>query len=141
MGILLFGTGLTYVFISKMSDRIAYRAAVGVAAAAGFLLIWMNLAVGIIGSENNPANLMYLGVLAVGITGAAIAHFRPNGMARTLFVTAIAQLLVPIMALLIWRTSFNESPGIVGVFILNAFFAGLFVVSALLFRQAAQKKT
>ena len=28
--------------------------------------IWMNLAVGIIGNEENPANLVYSGVLAVG---------------------------------------------------------------------------
>ena len=28
------------------------------------ILVWMNLAVGIIGSEDNLANLMYIGVLA-----------------------------------------------------------------------------
>ncbi len=51
----------------------AYRFAVGVALAAAFLLVWMNLAVGLIGSEDNPANLMYFGVLAVGFIGAIIA--------------------------------------------------------------------
>jgi hypothetical protein len=140
MGILLFGTGLTYVLISRISDDIAYRAAVGVAVLTGFLLIWVNLAVGIIGSENNPANLMYMGVLAVGIIGTGIARLRPRGMARTLFVTALAQMLVPVIALIIWRPSLDEPPGIVGVFFLNAFFAGLFVVSALLFRRAARKQ-
>ena len=34
---------------------------------AAFLLIWINLAVGINGSEDNPANLMYGGVLTVGV--------------------------------------------------------------------------
>jgi hypothetical protein len=44
---------------------------------AAFILIWMNLAVGIIGSEDNPANLMYGGVLAVAIVGAFMVRFRP----------------------------------------------------------------
>ena len=136
MGILLFGTGLTYVLISKISDSMAYRTAVGVAVVAGFLLIWVNLAVGIIGSEDNPANQLYAGVLAVGIIGAGITRLRPPGMALTLFATALAQMLVPLIAMIIWRPSFEETPGIVGVFILNAFFAALFVVSALLFRNA-----
>lgn len=140
MGILLFGTGLTYVLISKISDSMAYRTAVGVAVVAGFLLIWVNLAVGIIGSEDNPANQLYAGVLAVGIIGAGIAHLRPRGMALTLFATALAQMLVPVIAMIIWRPSFEETPGIVGVFILNAFFAALFVVSALLFRNATREQ-
>jgi len=104
---------------------------------AGLLLIWMNLAVGIIGSEDNPANMLYVGVLAVGIIGAGIARLRPRGMARTLFATAFAQMLVPVIALIIWRPSLEETPGIVGVFILNAFFAALFVVSAMLFHRAS----
>jgi hypothetical protein len=137
MGVLLFGTGLSYVLISRISDSIAYRAAVGVAVAAGFLLIWVNLAVGIMGSEDNPANLLYLGVLAVGLLGAGIARLQSRGMARTLFVTALAQMLVPVIALIIWRPSLDEPPGIIGIFILNSFFAALFIVSALLFRRAA----
>lgn len=138
MGTLLIGTGLTYVLMTRMSDSIAYKAAVGIAVATGLILIWMNLAVGLIGSEDNPANLLYGGVFAVGIIGAGIARFRARGMARALFATAIAQLLVPVIALIIFRppVSFGD-PGVVGVFILNGFFAALFAVSALLFRQAS----
>lgn len=138
MGILLLGTGLTYVLISRVSDSIAYRAAVGVAVVAGLILIWMNLAVGLIGSEDNPANLLYVGVFAVGIIGAGIARFRPHGMARALLATAIAQALVPVIALIIFRppVSFGD-PGVVGVFILNGFFAALFALSAWLFRRAS----
>ncbi len=139
MGILLFGTGLTYVLLSRVSDSLPYRVAVGVAVVAGLLLVWVNLAVGIIGSEDNAANVLYIGVLLVGVIGAVIARFEPLAMSRTLFATAIAQMLVPLIALIIWRPSFDETPGIVGVFILNAFFATLFSVSGILFRQAAQK--
>ena len=48
----------------------------------GLLLIWMNLAVVLIGSENNPANLLYLGVLCIAILGAFIARLQPRGSCR-----------------------------------------------------------
>jgi hypothetical protein len=139
-GVLLFGTGLTYELVARKAGGIAYRAAVGVALAAAFLLVWINGAVGIIGNEDNPANLMYAGVLAVGSIGAMIARFQPQGMARALFATALAQTLVPVIALIVWRASLDDAPGIVGVFMLNAFFVMLFVASALFFRRAARER-
>jgi hypothetical protein len=136
---LLFGSGLAYALLARKAGSTAYRAAVGVAVAAALLLVWINLAVGIIGSEDNPVNVMYFGVLAVGIISAAIARLRPQGMARALLATAIAQALVPVIALVIGGSqarSMQEPPGVLGVLVLNAFFVMLFVVSALLFRRA-----
>ena len=138
-GVLLFGTGLTYELVARKAGGIAYRAAVGVALVAAFLLVWINAAVGIIGNEDNPANLMYFGVLAVLTIGIAMARLRPRGMVRALFATAFAQMLVPVIALIAWRPSLDDAPGILGVFMLNAFFVMLFVVSAFLFRRAAQE--
>jgi hypothetical protein len=149
-GTLLFGTGLTYVLVARKAGNmreagnIAYRAAVGIALAAALILVWMNLAVGLIGSEDNPANLLYGGVLAVGFIGALIARFRSHGMARALFATALAQALVPVIALLIWKpqvASVEAFLGMLGVFGVNAFFVVLFVGSALLFRYAAREQT
>jgi hypothetical protein len=97
-------------------------------------------AVGIIGSEDNNANSMYFGVLAVGIIGAIIARFRPHGMARALFATALAQALVAVIALIFGLGS-GSPPGVLGTLILNGFFAGLFVGSALLFRDAGREQT
>jgi hypothetical protein len=126
-GTLLLGAGLTYELMARKAGHIAYRAAVGVAVAAALLLVWMNLAVGIIGNEENPANLMYIGVLAVGIIGALIARFQPQGMARALFATALAQMLVALIA---------QIAGLGFTFMLNGLFATLWVVSSLLFRRA-----
>ncbi|MCF8262241.1 MAG: hypothetical protein K9J12_15820 [Melioribacteraceae bacterium] len=140
MGILLFGTGITYVLISQISDRTAYRFAVGIAVVSGFLLIWINLAVGIIGSEDNPANLLYLGVISTGIIGAVIANLKPLGMARTMFTTAVVQISVPFIALIFWSSTLEASPGFAGILFLNAFFSVLFVISALLFRNASISK-
>lgn len=76
----------------------------------------------------------------VGLIGAFHARFAPQGMARAAFAMAIAQILVPVIVLLIptLRGALLEPPGLMGVIGLNAFFAALFVGSALLFRQAAQ---
>jgi len=135
-GALLFGTGLTFELVARKMDSIAYRAAVGIAVVTALLLVWMNLAVGIIGNEDNPANLMYIGALAVGLIGALIARFQPRGMARALFVTALALMLVAVIALLAGLGSPGSGP--LEIAALNGFFAALFVGSALLFRKAAR---
>jgi hypothetical protein len=135
-GALLIGTGVTYELAVRKTGDTAYRSAVGVALAAAFILAWMNLAVGIIGTEDNPANLMYIGVLAVGFIGAIIARFQPDGMARALFATALAQALVAVIALLAGLGSPWSGPG--EILILNGFFVALFVGSAWLFRKAAR---
>lgn len=137
-GVLIFGTGFLFELARKKASHSSYKTAVGIALAAVFLLIWINSAVGIIGNEDNPANLMYFGVVTVGIIGAGIARFQPRGMARVLLTMAIAQMLVPVIALFIAKSQVTlEPPGVVGVFGLNSFFAMLFVVSALLFKHAS----
>ncbi len=139
-GFLLFGSGLAYELIARKAGNAAYRVAVAIAVGAALLLIWVNLAVGLIGSDDNAVNLLYFAVLGVGIVGAAIARLRPHGMAQALFATACAQALVPLIALLIGGSAaraLREPPGLLGVLALNTFFAGLFVASALLFRRSA----
>jgi hypothetical protein len=133
--LLLGGAGLTYGLVAKkMMSKKAYRFAVGVAVAAVFLLVWMNAAVGgILGDD--PANMMYFGVLLIGFIGAVIARLEPQGMSLTLFATAFAMVLVPAIALIIGTPAFAN--GVAAVFGLHAVFAMLFVGSALLFRRAS----
>jgi hypothetical protein len=138
-GGLLVGTGLMYELAARKAGNIAHRAAVGVALAAALLLVWINLAVGLIGAEDHQANLMYVGVLAVGIIGAIIARFQPHGMARALFATALAQALVAVIALIFGLGSPVSGP--LEILALNGFFVALFVGSALLFRYAAREQT
>ena len=98
-GALLIGVGIAVELASRKTGEAAYRAAVGLALGSALLLGWVNGAVGIIGSADNKANLMYGGVLVVGAIGAIIARFKPEGMARVLFATALAQTLVAVIAL------------------------------------------
>lgn len=134
MGTLLFGIGFAYEVVSRKGSTGLYRGAVGMALFATLLLIWMNGAVGIIGSENNPANLLYAGVPLTLVIGAVLARLKAQSMAYALFATAFVQFMVPVTALIIWRPDF--SPGVLGVFILNAFFVALYFVSGLLFSRA-----
>jgi hypothetical protein len=138
-GALIFGTGLTYVLAERKAGNIAYRFAVGVALAAALLLVWISLAVGVIGTEDDLANSMYVGVLAVGIVGSIVARFRPHGMARALFATALAQASVAVIALIAGLGSPWSPPG--EILAVNGFFVALFVGSALLFWYAAREQT
>lgn len=142
---LLFGTGLMYILVTRIlttriADNTAYRVAVGFALFTGLFLIWVNAAVGIIGSEDNPFNVIYFAVIAVGIIGGFIARFRPYGMIRTMFTMALVQALITAIALIggFYQTPSSTVFHIIGV---NGFFITLFVVSALLFRYAAQDQT
>ncbi|MEW6744462.1 MAG: hypothetical protein AB1486_17040 [Planctomycetota bacterium] len=59
-------------------------------------------------------------MLAVGIIGAIIARFRPQGMARALFATALAQALVAVIAMILWKQYFE-------ILILSGFFIALWL--------------
>ncbi|MCG5485600.1 MAG: hypothetical protein KK482_18040 [Sinorhizobium meliloti] len=137
-GAMLIAAGGVYEVSARFAAGNAYRAAVGLALATAFLLVWVNLAVGIIGTEDDPANLLYGGVLAFGIIGAFIARFQPAGMARAFFATALAQALVAAVAVAAGM-GYPASPPL-EILCVNALFAMLWLASALLFRKAAQEK-
>lgn len=114
---------------TRMSHSVFYRLGFGLALVGSFVLVWMNLAVGIIGSEDNPANLMYASVLAIGAAGAVLARLKPRGMAIALVVMAVAQGVVSATAVL---------SGYFTV-LLDAAFITIWLLSAWLFHTAARR--
>lgn len=129
----LFGTQLVvacggYELATRLTASTTGRVAAAVALVTAFLLVWINVAVGMIGSEDDPANLMFGGVLGVGIVGAFLGRLQPRGMARALAVTALAQALVGVIALV----ARFETP-----LHLHGGFVALWLVSAGLYRKAA----
>lgn len=117
-----------------LQSSTAYRVAVGLALTAAFLIVWLNAAAGLIGTEDDdPGNLLYVGVLAIGGIGALIARFQPRGLARVLFATALAQALVGAIALRLPNTA---SP--MQIVLVHGAFVALFAGAAVLFRHAAQ---
>jgi len=137
-GALLLGVGLALEgAVRKTGDR-AYRAAVAVALAGAFLLVWANGAVGIIGDSTHPANGLYAGVIAIGVVGGVLARFRPSGMARALGAMALAQAGIAGITLFAWTT---PGSGPLEIVVANAFFVALWLVSARLFLASAQRDT
>lgn len=113
-----------------------FRTACAIAIAGALLLAWLSLGVGIIGRDGDPGNRMYLGVLCVGVVGSLLARFRPQGMARALLATALAQTAVTVIALAAGLGRPWSGP--LELVLLNGFFVVLFMGSAWLFWRAAR---
>ena len=123
------GAGLAHEGVVRTARDRAYRAGAAVALATGFLLVWLNGAVGIIGSEDNPANLLYGAVIVVAVFGALIARFHPRGMARAMVAAAGAQVSVaPVAAATFGLADLPDT------LLLTALFALSWLASAGLFR-------
>jgi len=119
-----------------MRKSTAYRFAVAVAVGAAILLVWGMGALGVVGVEGDPADLMFFGVLAIGIGGSIVARLQPEGMVRAMLVTAGATALVGVIALMLGKHE-AEYSSVLEISGLTGMFATLFVASALLFRAAA----
>lgn len=126
-GMLLGSLGLAFEFIVGRSDSIAYRLGAAVAAIAAFLTVWVNAAVGMIGSGDNPLNLLFGGVLLVALAGAIVARLEAAGMARAMGVAAILQAGAGAAGL---GTDVRGG-------VLSMGFAGLWLLSSALFHNAA----
>lgn len=137
MGVLLTAACGTYELANRMSRNWAYRGGVGIAVVASFLLIWINLAVGIIGSEDNPLNLLYGGVILAAIAGAVGAGGNADGMVRAMLMPAVLQSLMAVLAISAGRA---DPPGAFGLVVLNGFFVVLWLLSACLFRKASRQE-
>jgi hypothetical protein len=109
----------------------AYAAGAIVAAGAAFLLFVVNGAVGYIGNEDDPVNLLFFGVLTLALGGAVIVRFRPEGMARTMAVTAGAQIVAAALAVAM-------VPDVRGFLVGTAMFVPLWLLSSWLFARAAR---
>lgn len=136
MGVLF---GIVWVVLAlavRASGDRFYRAGAGVAVAAAFLLVWVNAAVGFLGSENNPANLMFGGVIAVVVFGAFFARARPAGMASAMSATATAQFAVGAVGLAAGLGSPGNA-GLAEAVLGTGLFTALWLTSAALFRKAA----
>ncbi|HYF23301.1 MAG TPA: hypothetical protein VD929_07880 [Caulobacteraceae bacterium] len=133
----MLGSGVLAMELAMLGGGLAYRFGAGFAAAAAIGLVWVNGAVGIIGSEDDRANLLFSGVLAVALLGALLARFRPSGMARAMTAAAVAQAGVAAAAIAMGWAG-DSLPPLLGS---TAFFCALWLISARLFAAEARSRT
>lgn len=130
----------------KLSHSTRYRVAAVLALMAGFMMIWVNLAVGIIGDGDHPVNLLYFVVVMGGLVGTVTSRFRPAGLATTLYLMVIALVLIGVGVIVTGSfpaaTPASDAQAIEALVIqvlgITGFFSMLFLVPALLFQQAAK---
>jgi hypothetical protein len=137
----MFGlVGLGFEVAVRMSKDVVYRVAAGVAVITAFLLVWVNVAVGFLGNENNPYNLIFFVLLGLTLIGAFLVEFRAKGLGRLLAGTAAGQALIGIVALM---AGLGEpgNRGIYEAFMGTSMFVGLWLASAWLFSRAARRET
>ena len=131
MGVMLFLACGAYELTARLTGNTAYRAATGIAIGTAFLTVWVNGAVGMLGSEDNPDNLLFGLVLLVGLVGAIVARFRPPGMARAMEAAALVQAAMTVYALV---GGYREVVLHVGFFVIP------WVASAQLYRKATREQ-
>lgn len=117
----------------RVGGGLAYRLGLCLAVGAGFFLVWANLAVGIVGSEDAPINLLFYAVLAVAALGASIVRLAAAGMLRVMLATAAAQLLIAGYA-----AGVGETDGMV-LPVFTAIYTLLWLSAAGLFHLAARR--
>jgi len=134
---IMFGSvGLVLELTVRASRSVPFRVGVGMALAAAFLIIWINGAVGIIGDEDNPANLMFGAVLATALLGSIAALFRAPGLSKAMFAAAVVQFAVGVIAVAGEMAVGPAAPyDVIGSTI---FLTGMWLVSGVLFRTAAR---
>jgi hypothetical protein len=127
--LLVGGVGLALELAVRISSSRSYRAGAALGLAAGFFLIWANGAVGYIGSEDNPYNLVFFTVIAIAFAGALVSGFKARGLASTMLAAGLAHALAGFGGA-------AEDPRTIPITIV---FVGLWLGSARLFHQAARE--
>lgn len=97
--VLLGGAAGAFEWLAKRAASGAYRAGAAVAVLTGLALVWVTAAIGIVGAEDDPANLLFAGVLAAAAGGALLARGRAAAMARAMAGAALAQVAAGALAL------------------------------------------
>lgn len=129
---------VTFYIVYRAQRNKRYRQAISLALGAIFLSLWVQGAVGIIGDSSDPANLMYAGVLGIGIVGAAIVRLRPAGMSMVATAMAVA---VGAIALIVTLGNLGApGPGRVTVLVFHGVLIALLLGSAYLFKTVESRE-
>jgi hypothetical protein len=133
VALMLAAAGGAWELAMRRTGSWTYAAGAIVAVGAALLLFLVNGAVGFIGDEGDPVNLVFFGVLTLAFGGAILVRFRPEGMARAMAVTAGAQVAAGALGVLM-------VPDVRGFLLGTAMFVPLWLLSSRLFARAAREE-
>lgn len=135
--VLFFATGMAYALIARKMNAWAYKTAVAIALVAGFILGWSTM---VHTSETeNPVNLVYFGVLAIGAIGAALARLEARGMARAVFAMAAALVVVWFITQVLYTDP--QAGPLWNVAVKHGGMVLVFAAAGLLFRRASLERS
>lgn len=129
LGIMLGSVGLGIEFLVRRSGSLAYRLGAVIAVLVAFMTVWANLAVGMIGSEDNPYNLVFMAIPAAVFGIGALVRFDARRMFWIILAAALVQL-----GLALGGAGFDPRGAR-----FSSIFAGLWLLSAVLFRVAGKR--
>ena len=118
---------------ARRGGNAAYKLGVIAAVGGGFLIVWINLAVG---HEHAPYDYPFYLALLVGLVGSAIARLRPKGMMAAMLATAAA--LVVALRFAMVHEADAEGGNLLVTAVASAAIAMPFLIAAWLFRRASR---
>lgn len=133
--LLIFGTGISFHFICRAYRNSIYKIASALAVCAGFAIIWINGAVGIIGNEENPINFLFGIVLLIMFLGSYLVKRSPRKMAWVMLVTAVSQIVITLWGTLIHLSNYPEY-NFAGVIRITLLFSTIWGLTSLLYYKA-----
>jgi len=135
-GFMLLAVGLPLELAARYAHDRHYVAGAALALLGAFLVTWANLAVGIVGSENNSANMLFFLVLSAGAAAAVVSRFRSLAMSRAMMGTALG--LAVAFAIAVSLPTDEPQVSHLRNFAGTSVFAAFFLLSAWFFRRAAR---
>ena len=128
MGALLLVVCGAFELTLRKANGLAYLLGAAAATLAGFMIVWSNLAVGIIGVQENPLNLIFFGAVATALVGAGASRLAAKGLAWSVTAAAVIHAAGCAAALL---------AGTPREFLLSLLMLAPWVLSSLMFRRAS----
>lgn len=122
--------GGLFELTARASTNLAYRIGAVLAVGCACGQIWINLAVGIIGSEDNPANWTYFAVVLIAASGTIVALGHPRKLMHAMLAAAGAQIVFSI----VHAIDGTPTP------IIDGFCAALWIAAARLFARADREQ-
>jgi len=134
-------TAAVFTFLTNRGKPAEYLLAAGIALIGSLFITVSNGAVGIMGSEDNPANLIYSAMLIGALITLGICRFEAKKLSRAMYVLAAGFAFLAIIALagmLVDESQAEFSPFVIYMAI-HTVFVLMFALPGYLFNQSEKK--